>query len=124
MTVACLTHVHDAPEGVEPPVAAHAHVPEVAVLSGPRVHHPAPVVGLLVPQPVAVHHVAGLALGHAVALRHVVTVVRHLVHLAAEVIPLVDPHPELSPVLEAVKSRETGVSKRTRDDNGNTTIMG
>ncbi|KAF3843544.1 hypothetical protein F7725_002393 [Dissostichus mawsoni] len=45
-------------------------------------------VGLLVHQPVTVHHVAGLAVGHAVTLLDVLTVVHHLVTLTTEVLPL------------------------------------
>ena len=76
-----------------------SHVSEAPVLSGPQVHHLASVVRLLVHQPVAVHHVAGLAVIHAVALHDVVTVVHQLIHLTTEVLPLVDPHPELASVL-------------------------
>ena len=47
----------------------------------------------------AVHHLAGHAVGHAVAVLDVVAVVSQLVHLTAEVLPLVDPHPELASVL-------------------------
>ena len=66
-TKMCLAHVGDTLHAHEPG-AAHAHVPEAPVLSGPQVHHLASVVGLLVHQPVAVHHVAGHAVGHAVAV--------------------------------------------------------
>merc|ERR1719474_761677 len=90
-------HIHDALHAHEPG-AAHAHVPEAPVLSGPHVHHLASVVGLLVHQPVAVHHVAGHAVVHAVAVLDVVAVLHQLVHLTAEVLPLIDPHPELASV--------------------------
>ena len=93
-----LAHIHDTPHAHKP-TAAHTHVPEAPVLSRPQVHHPAPEVGLLVQQPVAVHHLAGHAVGHAVAVLDVVAVVSQLVHLTAEVLPLVDPHPELASVL-------------------------
>jgi len=75
------------------PHAAHAAHAEVPVLSGPHVHHPSSVLGLLVHQPVAVHHVAGLAVGHAVAVHEVLAVLHQLVHLTLEVVPLVDPRP-------------------------------
>merc|ERR1711915_1153066 len=87
-----VTRIHDTPHAHEPH-AAHAHVHEVPVLSGPHVHHPASVVGLLVHQPVAVHHVAGHAVVHAVAVHDVVAVIHQLMHLTTEVLPLVDPHP-------------------------------
>ena len=91
-------HIHDTLHAHEPS-AAHAHVPEAPVLSGPHVHHPASVVGLLVHQPVAVHHVAGLAVIHAVAVLDVVTVLHQLIHLTTEVLLLVDLHPVGSSVL-------------------------
>ncbi len=93
-----LAHVHDAPHAHEP-LATHAHVPEAPVLSGPQVDHPASVVGLLVHQPLAVHHIAGHAVGHTVAVHDGVTVVHQLMHLTTEVLPLIDPHPELASVL-------------------------
>ena len=94
-----IIRVHDAPHAHEPH-ATHAHVHEVPVLSRPEVHHPASVAGLLVHQPVSVHHVAGHAVGHAVTAQDVVTVVHQLVHLTTEVLPLVDPHPVVSTVLQ------------------------
>ena len=99
-----LTGVGDTPHAHEP-LAAH-HIPEAPVLSGPHVHHPALVVGLLVHQPVAVHHVAGLAVGHAVTILEVLTVVHHLMHLATEVLLLVDPGPVGSPVLYGDTERQ------------------
>ena len=90
--------ISDTPHA-HPPHATHAHVPEAPVLSGPHVHHPASVVGLLVHQPVAVHHVAGLAVVHTVTVHDVVTVVHQLVTLTTEVLPLIDLHPELTSVL-------------------------
>ena len=96
--VSLIIRVHDAPHAHEPHVA-HAHVHEVPVLSGPHVHHPASVLGLLVHQPVSLHHVAGHAVGHAVTAHDVVTVVHQLVHLTTEVLPLVDLHPVVSTVL-------------------------
>lgn len=54
--------------------------------------------GLLVHQPVAIHHVAGHAVGHAVTVHDVVTVVHQLIHLTTKVLSLVDPHPVGSPV--------------------------
>ena len=94
-----LTGVHDAPHGAEPGHVVHSHLLEVPVLSWPQVQHLAPVVGLLEHQPVAVHHVARLALRHVETILHVVTVVSQLVHLATEVLPLIDPHTEGSSVL-------------------------
>ena len=90
--------IPDTPHAHEP-AATHAHVPEAPVLSGPQVHHPASELGLLVHQPVAVHHVAGHAVRHTVAVHDVVAVVHQLVTLTTEVLPLVDLHPVGSPVL-------------------------
>merc|ERR1712168_1796631 len=71
----------------------------------PHVHHPASVVGLLVHQPVAVKHVAGLAVGHVVAVVDVVAVVHHLVELTTVVLPLPDLHPELAAVMRDHSAR-------------------
>lgn len=94
-----LTGVHDAPDGAEPRGAAQPHLPQVPVLSWSQIQHPAPVVGLLKHQPVALHDVAGLALGNTEAVHHVLTVVHQLVHLAREVLPLIDPQSEGSSLL-------------------------
>lgn len=90
--------VGDAPHAHEPDDAP-AQVKEGPVLAGPHVHHLASELGLLVHQPVALHHIAGLAVGHAQTVRDVVTVLCQLIHLTSEVLLLVDPHPEGSPVL-------------------------
>lgn len=63
------------------------------VLAGSEVVHPALVVGLIVQQPVAVHHVTGVEVGHAEAVLDVWAVVHQLVHLARHVGALVQPHP-------------------------------
>lgn len=90
--------VGDAPHAGHPHVASDG-ADEVAVLAGPHVHHPASVVGLLVHEPVALHHVAGHAVGHAVMLHDVFAVLHQLIHLTSKVLPLIDPHPVGSPVL-------------------------
>lgn len=94
-----LTRICYASDGADPGQIAHFQVSEIPVLPGPDVQHPSSEAGLLEHQPVAVHHVTGLAVGHAETLHHVVAVVHQLVHLSSEVLPLVDPHPEGSPVL-------------------------
>ena len=93
-----LTGIHDAPHGHESRVAV-SHISEAPVLPRPHVHHPASVVRLLVHQPVAVHHIAGLAVRHAVTVHDGVTVIHHLHHLTSKLLLIVDPHPELSSVL-------------------------
>lgn len=54
--------------------------------------------GLLIHQPVALHHIAGHEAGHVVAVHDVLTVLHQFVHLALEVLPLVDSHPERTSV--------------------------
>lgn len=90
--------VGDAPHAQEPH-AASANAHEVPVLAGPQVNHPASVVGLLVHQPVALHHVAGQAVGHAETVHDVVAVLHQLGRLTRKVLPLIDLHPERSSVL-------------------------
>ena len=97
--------VHDAPHAHEPHVAHVTHVAEVPVLSRPHVHHPASVVGLLVHQPVSVHHVTRHAVGHAVTIHDVVAVVHQLVTLTAKVLPLVDLHPVRAAVLKHINNQ-------------------
>lgn len=70
------------------------------MLPWPHVHHLASEVGVLKHQPVAFQHVARLAVGHVVPILDGFTVVHQLMGLAPEVVPLVDPYPELSPVLQ------------------------
>ena len=62
--------IHQTPHRVDSHHVAHSHLPEVPIFSRPQVHLPASVVGLLTHQPVAVHHVAGLAVGLAVTIYH------------------------------------------------------
>ena len=90
--------IHDAPDGPDP----GAHAAPVAVppvLSGPHVVHSSSVVGLVVEQPVAVHHITGVDVGHVVAIHHVGAVVHHLHHLTSHVRALIHPHPEGTVVL-------------------------
>lgn len=70
------------------------------MLPWPHVQHPASEVGVLKHQPVAFQHVARLAVGHVVPILDGFAVIHQLVSLASEVVPLVDPHPELTPVLQ------------------------
>ena len=99
MALTTLTGIHNTPHGAESHHVGHSHLLEVPVLSRPQVHHPASVVGLLVHQPVAVHHVARLEVGHAVTLLDGITIIHQLVHLAFEVLPLEDLHLVRSSVL-------------------------
>lgn len=109
--------VHDAPDGAEPCHVTHPHISEVPVLSWSEVHHPASIVGLLEHQPVTVHHIAGLAVGHAETIHHIVTVVHQLVHLAPKVLPLIDPHSERSPVLWMKKHQKNDFRPLKKNSN-------
>lgn len=103
-----LTGVHNAPDGAELCDVA-PHLSEVPVLSWPEVQHPASEAGLLEHQPVTVHHVAGLTVRHVKTIHYVVAVVAQLVHLASEVLPLVDPHSEGASVLWMKKQDDCGL---------------
>lgn len=94
-----LTWICYASDGADPGQIAHFQLSEIPVLAGPDVKHPSSEVRLLEHQPVAIHHMAGLAVGHAETLHYVVAVIHKLVHLSTKVLPLVDPHSEGSPVL-------------------------
>ncbi len=93
-----LTQVHDSSNRAESDVAV-SHVPEAPVLSRSEVYHPSSVVGLLIHEPVAIHHMTGLAVGHAVTVHEGVAVICQLVHLTSKVFPFVGPHSVGSPVL-------------------------
>ena len=93
-----ITGIHDAPHAHESGVAKSL-VPEASVLSRPHVHHSASEVGLLIHEPVAIHHIAGLAVRHTMAIHDGVTVIHQLHTLTTEVLLLVDLHSELSSVL-------------------------
>ncbi len=93
-----LTHISNTLHAHESHVAV-SHISEVPVLSRSEVGHPASVVGLLIEEPVAVHHMAGLAVRHTETIHDVFTVIHQFIHLSSEVVPLVDPHSVGSPVL-------------------------
>lgn len=66
-----------------------------------------PVVVLLIHQPVAIYHIAWLAVRQAVAVHDVVAVVHQLVIRALEVLPLIDPYPVRASVLLVKGGEET-----------------
>lgn len=101
--------IHDASDGANPGYVAHCEVSKVAVLPWPHVQDPASEVGVLKHQPVAFQHVARLAVGHVITIRDGFTVVHQLTVLASEVVPLVDPHPELSLVLQDTPTKKRKV---------------
>lgn len=100
-----LVEVGDSPEGTDPWTGA-APVAVSTVLSGPQVVGPSPVVGLVVQQPVAVHHVAGVDVGHAQAVLDVGAVVADLLHLAGHVRALVQPYFIGTAVLQKIATLE------------------
>lgn len=94
-----LTRICYASDRADSGQIAHLQVSEISVLSRPDVKHPSSEVWLLEHQPVAIHHVARLAVRHTETFHHILTVICELMHLASEVLPLIDPHSERSPVL-------------------------
>ncbi len=71
-----------------------------------------PVVGLLIYEPVAVHHVAGVEVGHAETVHEVGAVLLQLHHLTSHVKVLVQPHPVAATVLQrARRSKVTTIVK-------------
>lgn len=85
-----LIEVSDPPEGTNPWTGA-APVTVSTVLSRPQVVGSSPVVGLVIQEPVAINHVAGVNVGHAQAVLDVGAVVADLLHLAGHVWSLVQP---------------------------------
>lgn len=90
---------HDASNRANSGQVAHSNVPEVPVLSWPHIQHATSEVGMLEHQPVALQNIAGLAVTHIVTVLERLTVIHQLMGLASKVLPLIDPYPELSPVL-------------------------
>ena len=82
----------DPPEGTHDG-AGGAPLAIPPVLPGAEEVLPAPVVGVLVEDPVAVHDVTGVDVAVVEAVGHTGTVVHEFHHVAAEVGLLVDPHP-------------------------------
>lgn len=64
-----------------------------------------PVVGLLVHEPVAIHHVAGVEVGDVETVHEVGTVVRQLSHLTSHVKMLIQPHPEAVAMLQRAEGQ-------------------
>lgn len=104
--------IHESPDGANPRVVA-APVDEALVLAGLQVVVTSPVVWLLVYEPVAVHHVAGVEVGDAITVHEVGAVVRQLHHLTSHVKMLVQPHPVAVTVLQrAGRSKITSQSQK------------
>src|SRR4029434_1712404 len=96
-----ITRIHDATHAHESGVA-ESLVPEASVLSRPHVHHSSSEVLLLIHESVAIHHIAGLAVRHVVAIHDGVTVIIQLHTLTTEALPLVNLHSVRSSVLYGV----------------------
>lgn len=104
-TVSPSLEIHEPPDGADPGVVA-APLIVALVLAGPQVVVAPPVVGLLVHQPVSVHHVAGVEVGHAETVHEVGAVVGQLHHLSAHVEMLVQPHLEAAAMLQRAEGSE------------------
>lgn len=85
-----LVEVSDSSEGADPWTGS-SPVAVSAVLAGPQVVGSAPVVGLVVHQPLTVNHVARVNVSHSQAVLDVRAIVAHFLHLAAHVRALVQP---------------------------------
>ena len=69
------------------------------MLSWPHIQHPTSEVWMFEHQPVAFQHIAGLAVGHKESVLDRLAIIHQLMCLASQVLLLIDPHSELSPVL-------------------------
>lgn len=121
ITVFLSLEIHEAPDGADPGVVAAPFV-EALVLAGPHVVVMSPVVGLLVHEPVAVHHVAGVDVGHVETLIEVGAVVCQLYHLTSHVEMLVQPHLVAAAVLQRESQMVTSQHKSQRFQNGLNTV--
>lgn len=109
-----LVEVGDPPEGANPWTGA-APVTVSAVLARPQVVGSSPVVGLVIQEPVAINHIAGVNVGHAQAVLDVGAVVTDLLHLAGHVWSLVQPYFVGTTVLQ--KEQNLSVFKTQSDIN-------
>ena len=99
--------IREAPDGADPGAVA-APLAEAPVLAGLQVVVAPPVVGMLIQQPVAVHHVAGVEVGQTETVHEVRAVVGQLHHLASHVEVLVQPHLGAAAVLRGEGGRSKG----------------
>ena len=113
--------VQDAFDGADPGAPA-APLAEPLVLSGPDQVHPAPVVRVLVEEPVALGDVAGEDVVDVEAVHDAGTVVHQVHHLTAELEALVQAHVERAGLLlvtgersQLVKHSETDPDKVRHD---------
>lgn len=90
--------VNDSSEGADSRADA-SPVAVSPVLSRPQVVRSALVVRLVVQQPVAIHHITGVEVGHAEVVLDIWTVIHQLMHLAGHVEAFIQPHPVRALVL-------------------------
>lgn len=106
--------VQDAFDGSDPGAPA-APLAEPLVLSGPDQVHPAPVVRVLVEEPVAFGDVAGEDVVHVEAVHDAGTVVHQVHHLTSELETLVQAHVE-RPGLLLIKGERSQLVKHSGAD--------
>lgn len=85
--------VHNASDGSDPGTPA-TPLAKPLVLSRPYQVHPAPVVWVLVEEPVAVGHVAGEDVVYVEAVHDTGTVIHQIHHLTSKLYPLIQAHVE------------------------------
>lgn len=85
--------VQDASDGADSG-APTAPLTESLVLSGPDQVHPAPVVWVLVEEPVALFDIAGEDVAYVEAIHDAGTVIYQVHHLSAKLNPLIQAHVE------------------------------
>lgn len=91
--------VSDSSEGTDSRADA-SPVAVSPVLSRPQIVRSALVVGLVIQQPVAIHHITGVEVRHVETVLDIWTVVLQLMHLAGHVGAFVKPHSIGALVLE------------------------
>lgn len=85
--------VHDAFDGSDSGIPA-TPLTEPLILSRPYQVHPAPVVGVLIEEPVAIFHVAGEDVINVEAIHDTGTVIHKVHHLTPKLDPLIQAHVE------------------------------
>lgn len=92
--------IHETSDWAHPGVCA-TPITEAPVLARPQVVVTAPVMGLLVHQPVAIYHAAGVEIWHTETVHKIGTVVCQLRHCASHVEMFIQPQLEGTIVLKA-----------------------
>lgn len=102
ITILPYLKIHQSPDGTHPGVVAPP-VTETLILARFQVVVTPPVVGLLVNEPVAIDHVAGVKVGDVVTVHEVGAVIPQLNHFTSHVEMFIQPHPEAATVLQKVE---------------------